>query len=378
MKMTSSRVLRCLAILMTIIYLSSVSIPAVLAEGQMISTEERIYSVGDVIAFSGAGLEPGAEYLLQIYHGDLLVQSIEFNATSEGSPPASLSWNSSSSEPGTYTVKLLDSEGSVVAESTFGLVEINKLEFMPNDLVIVVGGGAEPYGKVTITIVTDSNIVFNVSVTADENGEFNATIQLPFNITTGDYSVEVYIVSKAAPDIMFQVFVNATVSNMINVTASELEELISLVSGMNVSINQSLLAKLKNALKKLEQAETHLLSNQTHVAWNMLKAAKNILKALLHEIQAQGGKHLDDENAAYLNSSVQEIIGKIEVTESSLELLAKGMKGHNDAAREEPKSGKGHCENIGDHENHGKANGKKEGHINHGGKPNAKIDNLEK
>lgn len=252
------------------------------------------------------------------------------------------------------------------------MVEINKLEFMPNDLVIVVGGGAEPYGKVTITIVTDSNIVFNVSVTADENGEFNATIQLPFNITTGDYSVEVYIVSKAVPDIMFQVFVNATVSNMINVTASELEELVSLVSGMNVSINQSLLAKLMNALKKLEQAETHLLSNQTHVAWNMLKAAKNILKALLHEVQAQGRKHLDDENAAYLNSSVQEIIGKIEVTESSLELLAKGMKGHNDAAREEPKSGKGHCENIGDHENHGKANGKKEGHINHGGKPNAK------
>jgi len=91
MKITSSRVLRCLAILMTIIYLSSVSIPAVLAKDQTISTEERIYSVGDVIAFSGTGLEPGAEYLLQICYGDLLVQSIEFNATSEGSPPASLS-----------------------------------------------------------------------------------------------------------------------------------------------------------------------------------------------------------------------------------------------------------------------------------------------
>jgi len=366
MKVTSSKLLRFLTILMAIMYLSSVSIPAVLADDQMITTEKRIYSVGDIITFSGAGLEPGAEHLLQIYHVDLLVQSIEFNATSEGSPPPNLSWNSSSSDPGTYTVKLLDLNGNVVTESTFGLVEINKLEFMPNDLVIVIGGGAEPYGKVNITIVTDSNIVFNISVTADENGEFNATIQLPFNITTGDYSVKVYIVSEAVPDITFQVFVNATASNMIHVTVSELEELISLVSGMNVPINQSLLAKLKNALKKLEQVETHLLSNQTHVAQNMLKAARNILKALLHEIQAQSGKQLNDENATFLNSSVQEIIGKIEVIESSLRVPAKGMKEHT-AAREEPKNSKGHDENVGDYGNHRKVNGKK-GHNKHGEK----------
>ena len=215
-------------------------------------------------------------------------------------------------------------------------------------------------------------MLFNVSVTADENGEFNATIQLPFNITTGDYSVEIYVVSEEAPDITFQLFVNATVSNMINVTASELEDLITLVSGMNVVINQSLLAKLQNALKKLEQAENPLLSNRTHVARNMLKVARNILKALLHEIRAQSGKHLDNETAAYLNSSVQEVIGKIEVTKSSLGKPVKGMKGHTYAAGEGSKSGKGHGGNIGDHGNHGKMNGKKKGHSKHGGKGKGK------
>ena len=354
--------LKRITILMMALCLISSSLPNALGEGQTISTEKRFYVVGEAVNFSGSGLNPDTEYLIQIYHDGLLIRLIEFNSTSGGSLPADLYWNSSSSEPGTYTVELLDSEGNVVGETIFGLVEINKLEFMPEDLITIIGGGTEPYSLVNITIVTDSNIVFNVSVTTDENGEFNVTISLPFNITTGDYSVEIYILSETAPDITFHIFVNATAINMMNVTASELEDLINLVSEINITIRQSLLAKLQNALKKIEQAELHLLSNRTHVSKNMLKAAENILNALLNEIRAQSGKHLDNETAAYINSSIQKVVNKLKVMRSSLDKPTKGAKHFNHVTDERSNGSSNHGRNDRSYRGNGGLNGKKKGH----------------
>ena len=356
------RKLRYATVLITILCLVSTPSLIILGEEQTISTGKRLYVVGETVSFSGGGLNPDTEYLIQIYHEDSLVQSIEFNSTGEGLLPADLSWNSSSSEPGTYIVKLLDLEGDVIGEAIFGLVEINKLEFMPEDSITIIGGGAEPHGLINVTIVTDSNIVFNVSVTADENGEFNVTIPLPFNITTGDYSVGIYIISEAAPDVTFHIFVNATAINMMNVTASELEDLVNLVSGINVTIRQSLLAKLQNALKKVEQAELHLSSNRTHVSKNMLKAAENMLNALLNEIRAQSGKHLGNETAAYLNSSIQEVVNKLKVMRSSLDKSTKGEKNSNHVTGEESSSDSSHGRNDKSHRSNGCLNGKKKGH----------------
>ena len=50
----------------------------------------------------------------------------------------------------------------------------------------------------------------------------------------------------------------------------------------------------------------------------MLNAAENILNACINEINAQSRKHLDNEKAASINLSLQEIINKLEFTKSSL------------------------------------------------------------
>ncbi len=347
------------AILMSTLLLFSSLTPAVL--GQSILTERMIYAVGDVILFPLSGLTIGENYNLTIYRGGQ-VYSIEFNAVYE---EMNISWESSSSDPGTYVVMLLDSEDNVISSCTFGLVEINKLEFMPRDQIIIRGGGAEPNSAVNIVILLDSKTLLNVSAIADENGEFDATVQLPFNITTGSYTVEVYVTGGMAPDVSFQVFVNATVSNMMNVTASRLKSLIDLLSGMNLTIGQSLLAKLQNSLKKIEQAEEHLLANQTHVAGNMLNAAGNILNALLNEVRAQSGKNLDNDTAAYMNSTIREAIKELEMAQSKLDKHpGKDMNVNKSAAEEMSDKDKSHGKSDESRGNNGAAkesNGKRNG-----------------
>jgi len=352
----SFRASRLSAVLLVMLYLASISLPIVLAVDENISTEKGVYVVGDVIKFSGSGLNPDTEYTLEILHDGSVIYSKTFNSTSGGSLPTELCWDSSSGDPGTYLVRLLDSNGSVVAESTFGLVEINESKFLPHDSITIVGGGAGANGMVNILIIGDSGTIFNASVTADENGEFNTTIRLPFNITTGNYSIEIQVMGvTGVSSVVFPIFVNATAGNMINVTSTELRDVIALISGLNATIRQSLLAKLQNALKKLEQAKWHLSHNRTHVAKNMLNAAGNILHALLNEINAQSGKHLDNETANSMTSSVQGIISKLEVTKSNLNGASEK---HGKAAKGESTNSKNPKWGHGGHESHGKMKGK--------------------
>jgi len=369
--------LRYLVMLIVVLYLISTSSPTVLGEEQTISAGKRSYAVGEAVTFTGGGLDPNAEYVLQICYKDSIIQSIKFESMADGSLPSDLYWNSSSSGPGTYIVRLLDSVENVVAESTFGLIKINEQEFMPEGLIVVAGGGAEPYGTVNVTIVTDSTTIFNTSITADENGEFNVTMQLPFNITTGNYTVKVHLAGVGEVyNVSLPIFINATISNMVNVTAAELEDLIGLISSINITIKQSLLAKLQNALKKLEQAQQHLAHNRTHVAENMLNAAENILGALLNEVRAQRGKHLDLKKATCLNSSVHEIVGKLEAAKSTLDKPHKGAKAGSGEVGAASNGGKGGSKNQNgsDHGSVGKRNGYRngKGHGNKGGKGRGK------
>jgi len=284
-----------------------------------LTTDRGFYLAGGIVRFSASGLQPDLNYTLQVLYHDSEVYSIEFSSTSNGSIPPEICWNSTSNPSGTYVVQLLDAEGSVVAGDIFGLVEVNKYEFLPEESIIIMGGGVEPYSTVVI-IVSDSSIIFNGSVTADGNGEFQVIVPIPFNTTYGSYQIMIYS-SGLGPgsSLTFNIFVNSTLSNLVDIIGVDLARLIEATSQINVTIQQSILAKLQNALKKIEQAEYHLLLNQPRVAGNMINAAENILSACINEINAQSGKHIGNETAASINLSLQEIINRLESAKSSLD-----------------------------------------------------------
>ncbi|MCL7403683.1 MAG: hypothetical protein LZ172_04980 [Thaumarchaeota archaeon] len=293
-----------------------------------LTTDRDFYLAGDIVRFNASGLQPNSNYTLQVLYHDSVVYSIEFNSTSEGSIPLEIYWNSTSNPSGTYVVQLLDAEG-VVAGEIFGLVQVNKYEFLPEESIVIMGGGVEP-NSIVVIIVSDGSIIFNGSVTADENGEFQVIVPIPFNTTYGSYQIMIYSRGiEFGPDLVFNIFVNSTLSNLIDIMGVDLATLIEVVSEINVTIQQSILAKLLNALKKIEQAEHHLLLNRSHVAWNMLNAAENILNACINEVNAQSGKHLDNETAASINISLQEVMNKLEATKLSLDKPHGGQKQSN-------------------------------------------------
>ena len=67
------RKLRYVTVLITILCLVSTPSLTTLGEEQTISTGKRLYVVGETVSFSGGGLNPDTEYLIQIYHEDSLV-----------------------------------------------------------------------------------------------------------------------------------------------------------------------------------------------------------------------------------------------------------------------------------------------------------------
>ncbi|MCL7384135.1 MAG: hypothetical protein LZ174_07595 [Thaumarchaeota archaeon] len=293
-----------------------------------LTTDRDFYLAGDIVRFNASGLQPNSNYTLQVLYHDSVVYSIEFNSTSDGSIPLEIYWNSTSNPSGTYVVQLLDAEGGVAGE-IFGLVQVNKYEFLPEESIVIMGGGVEP-NSIVVIIVSDGSIIFNGSVTADENGEFQVIVPIPFNTTYGSYQIMIYSRGiEFGPDLVFNIFVNSTLSNLIDIMGVDLATLIEVVSEINVTIQQSILAKLLNALKKIEQAEHHLLLNRSHVAWNMLNAAENILNACINEVNAQSGKHLDNETAASINISLQEVMNKLEATKLSLDKPHGGQKQSN-------------------------------------------------
>ncbi len=319
MRWCGSKIIKCLPIMLLALFLvhpmSLVMVFAQEAEATL-NTDKDLYLVGDAVGFNASGLAPGSEYVLLILYHDSLVYSLEFNSTSDGSLPSGIQWNSTFNLPGTYTVKLVDADGNLVSEGIFGLVEVNRYEFLPQESIVISGGGLNPNSIIVIT-VSDGILIFNGSVTTDKYGEFQVVIPIPFNITYGSYNVVIYS-EGADPKLAFTVFVNSTVANQVNVIGVDLSSIIDVVQGLNTTIQQSILAKLENALKKIEQAEHYILLNRTHVARNMLNAAENMLNACVNELNAQNSKHIDNDTASNLISSIRNLMNNIEVSKSNI------------------------------------------------------------
>lgn len=366
-----SKIIKCLPIVMLALFLiNPMLLVVVFAQGAeaTLDTDKDLYFVGDTVRFNAGGLAPDSEYVLLVLYHDSLVYSLEFNSTSDGSLPSDIQWNSTSSSPGTYTVKLVDADGKLVSENVFGLVEVNKYEFLPQDSIVITGGGLNPNSTILVT-VSDDILIFNGSVTTDEYGEFQVVISIPFNTTYGSYNVVIYS-EGAEPKLVFTVFINSTVANQLNVVGMDLSLIIDVVLGINTTIQQSILAKLENALKKIEQAEHYILLNRTHVARNMLNAAENILNACVNELNAQHGKHIENDTASSLISSIQNLMNNIEVSKSNISKSAGREKQLNNVFNGE--AVKTDNDKFGKHDHKGSNQADKGKHQNSNGKGKGK------
>ena len=366
-----SKIIKCLPIVMLALFLiNPMLLVVVFAQGAeaTLDTDKDLYLVGDTVRFNAGGLAPNSEYVLLVLYHDSLVYSLEFNSTSDGSLPSDIQWNSTSSSPGTYTVKLVDADGKLVSENIFGLVEVNKYEFLPQDSIVITGGGLNPNSTILVT-VSDDILIFNGSVTTDEYGEFQVVIPIPFNTKYGSYNVVIYS-EGAEPKLVFTVFINSTVANQLNVVGMDLSLIIDVVLGINTTIQQSILAKLENALKKIEQAEHYILLNRTHVARNMLNAAENILNACVNELNAQNGKHIENDTASSLISSIQNLMNNIEVSKSNISKSAGREKQLNNVFNGE--AVKTDNDKFGKHDHKGSDQADKGKHQNSNGKGKGK------
>jgi hypothetical protein len=87
--------------------------------------------------------------------------------------------------------------------------------------------------------------------------------------------------------------------------------------------------------KKIEQFTKWVEEDKENTAANMLNAAVNNLKALIHHVEAQKGKHIDEETADQLIAQAEELIMKMETTMSSMNTKGKGKQVSTQARTQE-------------------------------------------
>jgi len=310
----SSLALVCLlvAALLTPVPLASITLAQ---ETSTVSSDKSIYKLGETVRFSlPSELDSNQTYYLVISRKGETVYEIVITTDSEGEPTGEATWGSAGAEPGTYDYALKTSNGQELGGGSLGIVGINKEVFAAEETIVVIGGGAS--GEVTAVLRNDSSVLAVSSAPPDMYGEFSLGIVIPYDTPNGTYSV---VVEVSGTVIVFGITIETTSSTLIINTELLFDELLNTTSGINASIVNSLVAKLKNAKMKVEVAEELLAEGRTHVARNMLRAARNMLSAFIHEVMAQRGKHLDEATADGLIAAAQQLIQRIDYLMSQLD-----------------------------------------------------------
>jgi hypothetical protein len=323
-------------------------------DASTVSSDKSIYKLGETVKFSlPSKLDPNQTYYLMISRKGETVHQIEITTDGEGNPVGEASWSTDSVEPGTYSYVLKTSSGGELGGGTLGVVGINKGVFAAEETIVVTGGGAT--GEVAAALRNDSSVIATGSAHPDEYGEFSLSIAIPYDTPNGTYSV---VVEVSGAEIVFEVKIETTSSTLITNTELLIDELLSNTSGINASIVNSLVAKLKNAKMKVEAAEELLAEGRTHLARNTLRAARNMLSAFIHEVMAQRGKHLDEAAADGLIAAARQLIRRIDYLMSRLDsqtgIGAMTHMGKDNGRRDEEKG-------------ETKSGGKGKGKDNHGG-----------
>jgi hypothetical protein len=109
---------------------------------------------------------------------------------------------------------------------------------------------------------------------------------------------------------------------IVDYTAQSLNQLRSTIVALNLdkNVENSLLAKVDEAIKKTGEAGYFVQNGDESQAWNMLSGIENVLEALNNEVEAQRGKKISQEDADILITQSQQAVEGIEG--GSLNLLA--------------------------------------------------------
>jgi hypothetical protein len=313
-----------------------------------LSTNADTFKIGETVSFSGENYEPvGSTYRLNITYGSVVYSVLEFVSTDSSGIPEGVSWVVPAGVPsGTYLAtvyNITDPTNSTtynqeVANKTFlvnaGSLVSDKFEYFVDEPVEFSGEGYTPEGtNYTLEIVLNGTVVATVPFTSNGNGSIPDGVfwQIPFDAGNGTCIATSY--NNTTPSIgtalaTTEFFINATEAGRIGAITEELEQLTETINSSVEDVNVSLIQKLNVTARKVDQAITWLGQGKTKVATNMLNAARNALEAFIHEVEAQRGKHIDEEIADQLIGEANAIIAKIDLVIPSTSHSGDKGQGH--------------------------------------------------
>lgn len=329
-------------------------------------TDKESYTVGETVIFSGENYLPEGDYRLNIMKDSETYKTIDFEPSEEGEIPGGVEWPIPVGvSSGTYTATVYnmtdpgnpDTYKREVASVEFYVntptLQTDKDEYIVEETVVFTGAGYTPGGtSYVIKIMFGEQVLTELSFASSEEGsipvgvdEVNWTI--PFNAPDGTYVAKAYNDTEPEKGVLLALTefrVNASMAARAEAIFRELEALNSTIKADVKGINVSLTQKVNVVTKKIEQFMKWVEEDKNNTAANMLNAAVNNLRALIHHIEAQKGKHIDEETADQLIAQAEELINKMETTISSIDAKGKG-KGKTapvtEAVEEETDTGQG-------------------------------------
>jgi len=345
--------------------------------GPTLSTDKENYVVGETVFFSGKGYSAEGNYQLKITKDGETYGTIDFEATEDGAVPEGVEWLIPEGVPsGLYEATVYDKgdpENPVaVASVTFNVnaatLHTDKTEYIVEETVVFSGTGYTPGGtSYVIKIFFGEDVLAELSFTSSEDGSIPSGLEevnwtIPFDAPDGTYVAKAFNATEGEEGTLLawtEFRVNATMEARAEAILRELDALNEAVEADVEGIENSLTQKISVVEKKIEQFTKWVEEDKENTAANMLNAAVNNLKALIHHVEAQKGKHIDEETADQLIAQAKELIMKMETTMSSMNTKGKGKQVSTQARTQEQememeREGRGQ----GDSNGKGKAKGK--------------------
>lgn len=343
-------------------------------------TDKDSYIAGETVVFSGEGYLPGGTYSISITRESTLYATIEFTSTQEGSIPGGVEWSTPGDLlSGLYEAKVYnttDPENTEtymqeVASASFTVnttilqpvLQTDKQLYMVEETVVFSGTSYVP-GETSYVIEVEfkGEILATLSFLSQSDGTIPPGVEwaIPFDAPNGTYVANAYNDTEPSKGVLlasttFQV--NASAAAKTEAMLKELEALKALINADVIGINISLIQRVTGVARKINQFASWVEEEKNKTAANMLNAAINKLRAFIRHVQAQKGKHIDEETAEQLIQQAQALVEKMEDTVSSMKNNGKG-KGKGNSTSEDS-SEQGSKTNPGQGKGKGKGKGKK-------------------
>ncbi|MEM2089108.1 MAG: hypothetical protein QXF52_10655 [Thermoproteota archaeon] len=347
--------LSIILIAMTLLVLARVVLTDADVSQPALYTDKDIYMAGETVVFSGEGYLPGGTYSINITQEGTLYAAIVFTSTQEGLIPSGVEWDTPGDLPsglyeatvynttdpgnnGTYMQEVANASFTVNATILQLVLQTDKQVYTVEETVVFSGAGYVPSEtSYLIEIEFEGEILATLSFLSQTDGTIPPGVEwaIPFDAPNGTYVANAYNDTEPNVGILlasttFQV--NASSAAKTEAMLKELEALKALINADVGGINVSLIQRVIGVARKINQFASWIEEEKNKTAANMLNAAKNKLRALIHHVEAQKGKHIDEETADQLIQQAQSLIEKIDETASSMKNNGKGKGKANSAS----------------------------------------------